>query len=115
MTIVLAACGDPGACTTSIEPGITVRALEAGTGRNVTDGAQGTVSDGEYVDSLRPAELDGSHQVLRLRAADERPGTYGLFLERTGYQSVSLSSVQVRAGDCHVDTVALDLTMVPIP
>jgi hypothetical protein len=112
----LAACGTgPGGCTTSIEPGITVRPLEAGSGRNVTDEARGSVADGAYVDSLRTAEIDGLQGVVRLRAADERPGTYGVFVERAGYQSVSLSNVVVRAGECHVYTVALDLTMVPIP
>ena len=111
----LAACGtEPRVCTPSFEPGITVRALEAGTGRNVTDEARGAVSDGAYVDSLRPAGIDSAQRPVLLHAADERPGTYDVFVERVGYQSVSLSEVEVRADDCHVHTVALELTMVPI-
>jgi hypothetical protein len=116
LAIGLAACGtEPGACTLNVVPGITVRALEAATGRNVTDSAQGTVADVTYVDSLRPTELDAAQRILRLGAAYERPGTYGVFVERPGYQAVSLSEVKVRAGECHVHTAALDLTMVPIP
>jgi hypothetical protein len=108
-------CTDPGACTLDILPAITVRALEAGTGKNVTDSAQGAVSEGAFVDSLRPAQVDAAGNVQLLSAADERAGTYEVFVERAGYQAVSLSAVEVREGDCHVHTVALDLTMVPFP
>ena len=113
--LLLMACTDPGACTLNIEPGITVRALEAGTGKNVTDSAQGAVSEGAFVDSLRPAQVDAAGSVRLLSAADERAGTYDVFVERPGYQAVSLSRVEVTADACHVNTVALDLTMVPIP
>jgi len=115
MVLLLVGCADPGACTLNIEPGITVRALEAGTGKNVTDSAQGTVSEGAFVDSLRPAQIDPDGRVQLLSAADERAGTYDVFVERRGYQAVSLSEVEVGKDDCHVRTVALDLTMVPIP
>ena len=116
ISLLLAGCGtDPVLCTDSIEPAITVRALEAGTGQNVTDGAQGTVSEDTYVDSLRPAHFDAAQRVLLLRAADERPGTYGLFLERDGYQSVSLSGIEVTMGECHVNTVPVNVTFVRIP
>jgi hypothetical protein len=116
VTLLLAACGtDPFLCTDSTEPAITVRALDAANGQNVTDGAQGTVSDDTYVDSLRPAHFDEAQRVLLLRAADERPGTYGLFVERDGYQPVSLSGIEVTKGECHVNTVPVDVTMVRIP
>ena len=113
----LAACGtEPGGCTLNLVPGVTVRALAAGTGDNVTDGAQGTVSEGTYVDSLRPIDFDIVDQrVLMLSAAYERPGTYDLFLEREGYQAVSLSGIEARDGGCHVHTAAVNITMVPIP
>jgi hypothetical protein len=113
--VFLGACSDPGACTLNIEPAITVRALDAGTGENVTDGARGTVSEGGYADSLRPAEFDVTQRVLMLSGADERPGTYDLFLERDGYQAVSLGGLEAREGECHVETVELNVTMVAIP
>lgn len=113
-SLLLAGCTDPGACTLNIEPAITVRALEAGTGLNVTDGAEGTVSDGTFSDSLQPDQVDASQHVLRLRAADERAGTYDLFVERPGYQAVALSNIQVTRDDCHVKTVNVDVTFVPI-
>ena len=112
----LAACGTgPGACTLDIIPAITVRALAAGTGENVTHGAQGSVSEGTYVDSLRPAQIDIAQRVLLLSGADERPGTYDLFVERDGYQAVSLGGLEARPGECHVKTVEVNVTMVPIP
>jgi hypothetical protein len=94
---------------------VTVRALEAGTGENITDGARGTVSEGTYSDSLRPAALDAAQRVLLLSGADERPGTYDLFVERDGYQAVSLGGLEATEGECHVNTVAVNVTMVPIP
>jgi hypothetical protein len=115
ISLLLVGCTGPTPCLPNVAAGITVRALEAGTEKNVTDGARGTVAEGTYVDSLRPAEVDAAGRVQRLSAADERAGTYGVFVERPGYQAVSLSGVEVTAGDCHVHTVALDLTMVPIP
>ena len=116
VSLVLIGCGTgPGLCTESIEPAITVRALAAGSGENVTNGAQGTVSEDSYADSLRPALFGPTQQILLLRAADERPGTYGLWVERDGYQAVSLSEIEVTMGECHVNTVAVDVTMVPIP
>lgn len=115
--LALAACGsEPDGCALNIVPAVTVRALEAGTGENVTDGARGTVSEGTYADSLRPAEFDITGQrVLMLSAAQERPGTYDLFVEREGYQAVSLSGLEATPGECHVNTVAVNVTMVPIP
>jgi len=110
-----AGCMGPGACTLNIEAGITLEAREAGTGRNVTDSAQGTVSEGTFVDSLRPFGVEPDGRVVSLHAADEREGTYGVFVERPGYQSVSLSNVRVTGDECHVHTVDLDVTMVPIP
>jgi hypothetical protein len=116
MAVLLSGCNTgPGACTASFEPGITVRALDANTSENVTDGAEGTVVEGAYVDSLRPAGHDASARVLLLSAAHERPGTYDVFVERPGYQAVSLSAVDVTQDECHVRTVALDVTMVPLP
>jgi hypothetical protein len=116
VSLVLAACGtEPGACAGSIVPGITVLAVAAGSGDNVTHGVRGTVSEGTYVDSLRPAGFDMEQRVLLLRAADERPGTYDVFVERDGYQAVSLSPVEVTVGECHVNTVPVSVTMVPIP
>jgi hypothetical protein len=116
LAFLLGGCNtDPGACTLILVPGITVRALDAGTNENVTDGAQGTVSEGAYVDSLRPGLQDADSRVLLLSAAYERPGSYDVFVERPGYQAVSLSAVEVTADECHVHTVGLSLTMVRIP
>jgi hypothetical protein len=113
--VFLGGCSEPGACTTDIAPAITVRAIDAATGENVTDGARGTVSDAAYADSLRPAQFDVTQRVLLLSAADERPGTYALWLERDGYQAVSLDGLEATEGECHVNTLAVNVTMVAIP
>ena len=46
--------------------------------------------------------------AITVRAGD-------MFVERPGYQSVSLSAIEVTAGECHVNTVAVNVTMVAIP
>jgi hypothetical protein len=113
--VSVGACSESVVCTTDIVPAITVRAHDAATGENVTDGARGTVSEGAYADSLRPAEWDVTQRVLLLSAADERPGTYDLFVERDGYQAVSLGGLEATEDECHVQTVAVNVTMVAIP
>jgi hypothetical protein len=54
VALMLTSCGtEPGACTLDVQPAVTVRAFDAGTDENITDGARGTVSEGSYSDSLR--------------------------------------------------------------
>lgn len=96
-------------CTASIEPGIVVRVIDAATRHPIGDRAVGTVKDGTYVDSLVPYGSSGmTGQLVSLRAADERPGTYTVYVERPGYQAWSLSGVEVERGECHVRTVQVD-------
>ena len=99
------------ACTASVEPAIVIFALDGATGVNITDSASGSVTDGSYSDSFRPNRLDQMGIPVSLRAADERPGTYGVWVVRPGYQPVSLTAVTAKAGECHVETVSLQVTM----
>lgn len=115
LAICIAACGDPfgSVCTTSVEPGIVILVRDGTTGANITDGASGTVTDGGYTDTFRPYQLAPSGAPLTVRAADERPGRYGVFVVHPGYQPVSLTAVTVPAGQCHVATESLTITMAP--
>jgi len=112
-SLVLGACSTEPNCTDSSEPAITVRAIDGFTGENVTDGAAGTVSEDAFVDSLRPALWETDGRVLKLRGADERAGSYDLWIEREGYQAVSILGIEVTRNECHVNTVDMNVTMVP--
>lgn len=114
---VLAGCGDGGTrlCTASIEPALVLRVVDAGTGQPIADGARGAVVEGEFTDTLRPYGSDGAGILVSLAAADERPGTYQVWVERQGYQPSSFVAPPVEAGSCHVETLTLDVRLVPAP
>lgn len=109
--VTLCGAGCTTECTTHVEPAIVVVARDGATGANITDSASGSVTDGSYSDSFRPNSLNQTGVPLSLRAADERPGTYGVWVVRPGYQPVSLTAVTANDGECHVETVSLQVTM----
>jgi len=102
-------CGltDPGACTTSIEPGIVVTIRDAIDGTPLAETASGNVYDGTYVGPLVPYGFLGDGTMISRKAADERPGRYTVAVTHPGYREWRVENVVVRAGECHVRTVDL--------
>jgi hypothetical protein len=92
------------ACTPSMETGLLVDVLDAGTGQPICD-AVVTAIDGSYSERL---DTHGGCQYL---GAFERAGHYDVLAEREGFQSQRASNVEVRMGTsgCHV--VRTDLTI----
>ena len=107
---------DPVVCTGEVVPGVVVTVRDAETGVAVAFGATGRVQDGSYVGELSPYERSGSDlsTLFSLRGADERPGTYEVFVEREGYAPWSTSGVRVTAGTCHVRTVRVQSELTPL-
>lgn len=105
--ILLAACGESGPCTTSVEPGIIVEVLEAGTNLPAADGATGLITERLYTETLRQ---DGPGA---LAGADERPGTYALTVSKLGYGTFDTTGVEVKSGSCHVRTVTVQVFLQP--
>ena len=119
LAALLAGCGIvdlPRDCTTSIEPAIIVEIYDAETGAPIAASASGYVQDGGFTDVLKPAGFLGGQPgtMYSRRAADERPGTYDVFVSHQGY--VPWSTLDVNAGDgpCHVQTRTLRADLQPL-
>jgi|GEM_PF-1706370 len=118
--LVPLACRNPferlGACTTDFRSAIEVEIRDASTGVPLAEAARGVVRDGAYVDSLRPGRslsADPASLVSR-QAAGERPGTYDVEVQRSGYQSWTVRNVSVGRGACHVETRQLRANLVRV-
>ena len=108
----------PGACTTSVEPGIVVEIRDAQSGAPLAGLARGAARDGAYLDSLKsgafsdPSDPVGS--MSSRQAAYERPGRYTVEVQRAGYEPWTRTGVRVRRGVCHVETQRLRANLVRI-
>jgi|SRR6185312_3209954 len=116
----LAACnsndmsGNGDCSTLSHRPAITVT-VKAAVGPPLTTTATGVVRDGDYADSLRPSatSIDG---IQQLSAAENRPGTYDVFVTHSGYQTFEQDSVVVGASACGISqTRFLSAELEPLP
>jgi hypothetical protein len=109
---ILTACGNAAGgytCPAIVTPAIVVEIKDARTGVPIAQGAEGIVRDGVYADSLRPYQ-----EMLSLQAAPERPGTYTAEVQRTGYQTWTISGVRATSGQCGVRTATVKADLVPI-
>lgn len=116
ISVWLGACRGPSepsqvVCTAIVMPAVVVAIFDAQSGAPVADSAAGTVADGAYSDSLRAYAFDSSMVLVARAAAYERPGTYSMLIQRSGYQQWSVSGVRVGMGVCHVNTVLLRADM----
>ena len=115
---VTAACESlfgSGPCDLIVDPAIVVEIRDAQTGTPLADSAWGVVIDGEFSDSLR-AVIPVSPSLVERRAADEREGTYTVFVSRPGYRNWSVSGVRVGPGrTCSVRTARLSAMLVRLP
>jgi hypothetical protein len=121
---MLGACDLGGTlCTESIEPAVEVEVRDAATGAPAACNALLIVREGAYVDSAAynnydrhfPADTtrgcEREPDLLRLTAADERAGTYTVRVEKPGYAAWERAGVRARAGECHVETVRLEVLL----
>lgn len=104
---------DPGVCTTDVQPAIVVEVRDAATQAPAASGATGVARDGSFADPLRAYDL--GENALKLRGADERPGTYTVTVDKPGYQQWKQENVRVRDGRCHPQTVTLQASLVRAP
>lgn len=106
--LLLGACDvlTPTDCDTGIAFGVTVEVLDSATGRAAAHGAAGWVRDGVYIDSLRILGFAGpdSTTASLMGAAEERPGTYEVFIRKSGYLDWRRAGVFARGGECGVST-----------
>lgn len=103
-------------CTADIRFAVEVEIRDAVTGSPLAQAAFGVVRDGSFSDSLTPARFlnaDPSSMVSR-QAAGERPGTYSVEVQRSGYRTWTATNVSVGRNKCHVDTRLLRADLAPI-
>ncbi len=105
-------------CPMITAPAILVTVRDSVTSLAGAHGAKGVVRDGAYVDSLKLAGWDGTPSFeteLLLGAAIDRPGTYSVTIEKTGYQAWQRAGVAVGTSACGTDQVPLLARLVPLP
>lgn len=111
--VALVGCGDdstgPIACTEEFRYGITIEVRDGGTGEPAAVGAEGTLTEGDYVEALM---VFGEDLLL---GAGERAGTYDVLITKQGYEDWTASRVTVTADECHVHPVSLQANLVPVP
>jgi hypothetical protein len=111
----LSACQDPGACTADIRPAVEVEVRDAVGGEHLSVTPRGVARDGTFEDSLRVGSttLSIPPLVVSMVGADERAGTYLVWLEAEGYQAWDTSGIQVFRDECHVQTVRFTAALDP--
>ncbi len=109
----LAGCAEdstgPIACTEEFRYGITIEVRDGGTGEPAALGAEGTLTEGDYVEALM---VFGDDTML---GAGERAGTYDVLITKPGFEDWTASRVTVTADECHVQPVALQANLVRVP
>lgn len=112
LVVILTGCNvfGPKSCTTVAPPAIAVSVEHAETGEPIDD-ALVIARDGFFADSARTEVVPGRPHTVAL--ATERPGTYTVLVEKTGFLDWIREDVTATDGGCHVNTVELHAHMVP--
>jgi len=110
LALLTSACNSPlVACNLNLVYGLTIVVTDSATG--VPLGGSETiveVRDGAYVDTLPPfgpSEYSG---------AGERPGTYSVKVQRSGYRVWQRDDIRVRKDECHVNNVRVEVRLQPL-
>ena len=111
-TLPLQGCHDLfglGACTLILVHGVRVEVRDSVTGDLLGSEATGTLTEGQYHETMErwPDQT--------LVGAPERAGAYRVEITVDGYRPWILQPVIVTQGRCHVGTVYLYASMVPLP
>lgn len=105
LPLVLAACDvvDPTVCTDEFVYGVQVTVVDVATAAPVTEGLEGTLTEGAYVEEMQVQGVNGNI----LLGAGERAGTYSLTIRANGYETINESGIVVTENECHVNPVSL--------
>jgi uncharacterized membrane protein len=115
LTLAVASCdlvdNDDVICTDHFEYGLSVAVQDSLTGAPAASGARLIARDGAYADTATvPAGApDSDPDSGVLQAAGERPGTYAVTVEKSGFLTWQRNNVIVAMDDygCHVVPVQL--------
>lgn len=100
-------------CTANLRfvPGIVVEVRDMLTNDPIASNAVGTLQDGAYDETMQPYKAPQDSALLSLQGAIERPGTYDVLVQKSGYRDWSMHHVTVLSGPCDVLTVYLEAGM----
>ncbi len=107
---VIAGCRaqEPRVCTDILVPGILVDVRDSITDAYVGPQARISATSGWYLNVVVTQDDDGPFGL-----AHERPGTYTVTVDKTGYTQWRRTGVEVTADGCHVRTVELIARLQP--
>jgi hypothetical protein len=95
-------------------PGIVVEVRDAATGEPAASGAQGSIHDLAYTESLVPYGVASPDVPLSLAGAFNRGGTYDVQVHKSGYIDWTAQNVAVLEDHCGVVTVTLAADLMPM-
>ena len=123
LATALCSCDDssphsPRPCTAEYVPGIEVMILDAETRLPAACGATVWLTDDGYLELAVDHCVEGRPDSLQypwIMGAYEREGVYTIVVTKAGYESWSMSSVQVTGDECHVHTQRLEAYLQRVP
>ena len=92
-------------------PGIVVEVRDMLTNDPIASNAIGTLQNGTYQETMQPYKAPQDSALLSLQGAIERPGTYDVLVQESGYRDWSMQHVTVQFVGCDVVTVYLEADM----
>ena len=117
-SLYLAGCGGSGhGCAAVVRYAVEASVRDAETGEPIAEGATGTLTDGDFSETMRVAGWagGGDGRTLVLGGATERSGTYTVRIERPGYAGWEARNLRVGRGPCNVNTRQLDVRLQRLP
>jgi hypothetical protein len=97
-----------GNCTTDLVPGIQISVRDTKTGKALPPGLRVYAQDGAFVDTFVVVKSDSLDHPIEFSGVRERAGVYQVIVEHPKYRIWRKSSVVVKAGSCHVNTIKLN-------
>lgn len=96
-------------CTADFRFGISLSVRDSITRAPIGRGSLITLQSGAAVDTVKETStFDGPYGL-----AGERAGVFAITIDKAGYRRWSRTGVQVTAGECHVNGVAVEALLQP--
>ncbi|MBD3582041.1 carboxypeptidase-like regulatory domain-containing protein [Flavobacterium selenitireducens] len=98
-------------CTDEVVAGLNVKVKDFSTGAYLSDGVSVTAQDGDYSEVL---DLIPSSEPPTFSGAWERPGTYTIIVQKSGYGTFQSNAFPVTQNPCHVNPRDFTFELTPL-